>query len=76
MERRELCKGDGESVSDFVIPLLNLGILGVAGDTFLLFMLNALLVGVKSEALLLGVSVNALLLGVSTKVDLFIFNLP
>lgn len=67
IERRELCKGDSESVSDFEIPLLNLGILGVAGDTLLLvFPLDALLVGVTLEALSLGVS---------TKVDLFKFNL-
>ena len=44
MERREFCKGDGESVSDFTIPLPNLGILGVAGDTLLLLTLDALLI--------------------------------
>lgn len=32
IERRDFCKGEGESVSDLATPLLGLPTLGVAGD--------------------------------------------
>lgn len=65
-ERRELCRGDGELVSDFATPRLNLGILGVASDPLLLGVtLDALVLGVPVAALALGVPVDALLLVVS-----------
>lgn len=34
-ERREFCKGEGESESDLATPLLSLLTRGVAGDAFL-----------------------------------------
>lgn len=58
-DKREACRGEGESVSDLVPPRISLlTTLGVAGD-----------------ALLLGVAGDALLFGVSDKVDLFKFGL-
>lgn len=81
-ERRELCRGDAELVSDFETPRLNLGILGVASDPLLLGVtLDALALGVPADALALGVPVDALALRVSVDALLIgvsdnLFNLP
>lgn len=68
-ETRELCRGEGDPLSDFTTPLLILVALGVAGDT--------LLMGVPLDTLSLGDTLDTLLfgVGVSNNVDLLKFNL-